>query len=194
MSNGYKLRAGNSGPVFDGNAGDLLELQADGTAKFVAAGSVDDHKVAVTANDTTPNYLSSKLSADVGVTLTLLTPGANENLEIGLSVNPSNAEELDNGNFTGGKSLTLAAGPAQRFTLTGNTTLLVLGLIANRAQWFQLKAIQGGAGSFTLTITGAKTPGGAGLTLSTAIGAQDLISCYWDGTTIYASVAGLAFA
>src|SRR6478752_7150501 len=44
------------------------------------------------------------------------------------------------------------------------------------------------------TLAGAKTPGGAGLTLSTPVGAQDIVSGYWDGTTIYAQVAGRAFA
>lgn len=35
MSNPHQLRAGGSGPVFDGNADDVLTLLADGTAKFL---------------------------------------------------------------------------------------------------------------------------------------------------------------
>ena len=42
----------------------------------------NDHKVAVTGADTTPNYLASKLVAGTNVTLTTLNPGANEQIQI----------------------------------------------------------------------------------------------------------------
>lgn len=38
MAKAYALRAGGSGPVFDGDAGDVLTLQSDGTAKFAPGG------------------------------------------------------------------------------------------------------------------------------------------------------------
>lgn len=38
MAKAYALRSGGSGPVFDGNADDVLTLQADGTAKFLPPG------------------------------------------------------------------------------------------------------------------------------------------------------------
>lgn len=43
MAKPYALRSGGSGPVFDGDAGDVLTMQSDGTAKFSpgGAGSVE---------------------------------------------------------------------------------------------------------------------------------------------------------
>lgn len=38
MSKAFQLRAGQSGPVYDGNAGDVLTMQADGTSKFLPGG------------------------------------------------------------------------------------------------------------------------------------------------------------
>ena len=45
-----------------------------------------DHKVAVDGTDTTPNYLSSKLVVDGTLSLTVLNPGANEQIQLGLFV------------------------------------------------------------------------------------------------------------
>jgi hypothetical protein len=42
----------------------------------------DDHKVAVTAADTTPDYLAAKLAAGPGIALALVNPGANEHVRI----------------------------------------------------------------------------------------------------------------
>jgi hypothetical protein len=46
---------------------------------------------------------------------------------------------------------------------------------------------QGGAGSFTLTST-MKFAGGS-KTLSTAVGAIDIISIFYDGSTYYATLS-----
>lgn len=108
---------------------------------------------------------------------------------------PNYPAEFNAGNKTGAASLSLATSLAARFTLTGNTVLTLTGLVAGRAAWPQLKVIQGGAGSYTLAISTAKTPNnGAGLALSTGVGDVDIVSCYWDGTNLYCSVAGLDFA
>jgi len=42
MSKAFQLRAGQSGPVYDGNAGDVLTMQADGTSKFLPGGGGGD--------------------------------------------------------------------------------------------------------------------------------------------------------
>jgi hypothetical protein len=196
MSTSFALRSSSSGPQFTGNTGDLLTLGSDGKASFQAAPSGDDHKVAVSATDAAPNFLNFKLTSAQGIVLALLNPGADELISIEPSPNPSFLPEFDAGNKTGAASVDVGSvdGCAQRFTLTGNTTLTINGKQASRSQWYQFKVIQGGAGSFTLAIVGAKTPGGLGLTLSTAVGAQDIVSVFYDGTTLYAQVTGLAFA
>lgn len=162
----------------------------------IAASASPNNKAAVSAADTTPDFLGAKVVAGAGVTVTVVNPGVNETLSIAAPapVAPSFPAEDDAGNVTGAQNVSLAASLTRRLTLTGNATVTLTGLVAGRSQWFQLKVIQGGAGSFTLAIVGAKRPGGTALVLSTAVGAQDIVSGYWDGTTIYASVAGLAFA
>ena len=55
-----------------------------------------------------------------------------------------------------------------------------------------IKIVQGGSGSYTVTwaTAGAETikwEGGSSPTLSTAVGAIDIISLYWDGQGYYAS-------
>lgn len=47
-----------------------------------ASGGVDDHKVLVSATDTTPGYLQEKLAAGFNIQLNLLNAGGNEQLEI----------------------------------------------------------------------------------------------------------------
>lgn len=94
----------------------------------------------------------------------------------------------------GAAAININEGPAQKLTLNQNTVLAITGFPPGQIAWAQLKVIQGPVGSFTLTITGAKTPGASALTLSTVTGSQDIVSLYWDGAAIYAAVTGLAFA
>lgn len=83
-------------------------------------------------------------------------------------------------------------GPIQRLTLTANCTILVAGLPAGEAvPLMHLELTQGSGGSKTATITGAKTPGSAGLTLSTVAGRLDIVELSWDGYNLFASVLGL---
>lgn len=197
MSKSFALRSSSSGPQFDGDAGDVLSLLGDGKAKFVAPSVLPGaFEVKATADDTVPSVLQFKLTSAQGIVLRVLDPTVNAQIEIGLSDNPSFLPEFDAGNKTGAASVDVGSvnGCVQRFTLTGNTTLTINSKQAGRSQWYQFKVIQGGAGNFTLAIVGAKTPGAAGLTLSTAVGAEDLVSVFYDGTTLYAQVVGLAFA
>ena len=73
----------------DAVAVDLIILALAGLPAEVAAvaggtggGSVADEKVKVTAADSTPSYLFSKLAAGDGITLTVLSPGADEDVQI----------------------------------------------------------------------------------------------------------------
>jgi len=70
-------------------------------------------------------------------------------------------------------------------TLTGNATLSVTGLQAGC--YGTLKVIQGGSGSYTLTLPSSSkvSGGGAGaITLSTTAGSIDIIGFYYDGTNL----------
>lgn len=50
------------------------------------SGSIQDIKAKVTANDTTTNYLDSKIAAGAGITKSVLNPGVNEQLSIACSL------------------------------------------------------------------------------------------------------------
>jgi hypothetical protein len=57
----------------------------------------------------------------------------------------------------------------------------------------QLRIVQGGTGSYTVTLTGVKWAGGVPPTLSTVVGSEDMISLFWNGTSYY-GVASVGFA
>ena len=71
-------------------------------------------------------------------------------------------------------------------TLVGSRTLAVNTLTAG--DYGTLKVIQGGSGSYTLTLPSNSkvSNGGAGaVTLSTAVGSIDILTFYYDGTTLF---------
>ena len=102
----------DEGVTIDPNTTLLNFVGAGVTVTSTGVGSVDidvptqtgDHKVAVTGADTTPNYLGSKLTAGTGITLTVLNPGANEEIEISAGSATSsftvNADVTENTYFT----------------------------------------------------------------------------------------------
>lgn len=84
------------------------------------------------------------------------------------------------------------AGPVQRLTLTSSCTIAVSGLPPGESvPAMRLELTQGSGGSKTATITGAKTIGSAGLTLSSVAGRIDVVELFWDGYNLFASVLGL---
>jgi hypothetical protein len=76
-------------------------------------------------------------------------------------------------------------GQKQKFTLSENTTLTFTA--PDGPGNFLLKVVQGGTGSYTITWPGTvKWPDSGTIpTLSTAVGAIDIISFYYDGTNYY---------
>ena len=89
------------------------------------------------------------------------------------------------GSVSGTITPNAASGTIYNYTLTGNITL---NAITNVAAGTSMTIIltQGGSGSYTLT-SSWKFAGGS-KTLSTAVGAVDIISVFYDGTTYYASL------
>lgn len=100
----------------------------------------------------------------------------------------------DNVNVGNVASIDWSKGPAQRLTVGASCSISSLGLPAKQPTWVQLKVVQGGAGSFVPFFLNCFTPGGTPLTFSTAAGAVDIVSLYWDGQFLYAAPPLLGFA
>lgn len=132
----------------------------------------------------TVNALQYYVAADG--TLQLVNPGT--------SILPTAPGEINNGNSGAAATVNWAVGPAQRITLTANCTVTSTGLPAGSATWVQLKCIQDGTGSRTLALAATKTPGGTPLVLSATPGATDIVSLYWDGAQLWATLGGPGFA
>ncbi len=106
---------------------------------------------------------------------------------------PAMPGELGNTNVGAVASVDWSLGPAQSLGITANCNVTSVGLPAGEATWLQLKVVQIGGGAVP-TFVGAQTPGGTPLAFSAGNGAKDIVSLYWDGFDLFASVAGLAFA
>lgn len=155
----------------DGDA--LLYDTASGTWKNGAGGAGDTFKAMVSADDTTPGYLSSKLTAGPNITLNVLNPGANEVIEIeatGGSTLPQPLDVTDTPQFAG-LGLGVAADAARLIngTMTSNLTGTAT-LSANYiSQVFSGSTSGGQTGfNFNTTISGASSGNNSGL-LSTLI-------------------------
>ena len=106
--------------------------------------------------------------------------------------------EVDNGNSgTGTVTVNWNSGQKQKLTLTGSCTVAFTNPAGPGN--FQLRLIQGGAGSFTVTWPTKGTAannlawvGSAAPVLSTAVGAIDIISLFYNGSFYMASY-GLNF-
>ena len=85
----------------DGATGDMLftdDNQAEVSLSTLAAAAGVDDKAKVSAADTTSSYLATKIVAGTGGAVTLLNPGGNETLEIGLD--PTGAGVSDHEIYT----------------------------------------------------------------------------------------------
>ncbi len=100
--------------------------------------------------------------------------------------------EVDNGNSGTADTIDWNAGQKQKSTLTGAVTFT---FTAPQGPCnLILKLVQGGTGSYNPTWPAAvKWPGATEPTWSTAVGAVDIVSFYYDGTNYYAQ-AGIGFA
>jgi len=82
------------------------------------SGSIQDIKAKVTANDTTTDYLNSKIAAGTGITKTVLNPGANEQLSIACSVI---APTLYERQFLNSRNFEVASGSSSQTDLSYGT-------------------------------------------------------------------------
>ena len=89
---------------------------------------------------------------------------------------------------TGGGALffNVSGGTIQQFTLTSNISSITFTNMPPGGS-VTLILIQGGSGGYTLTTTGIKYAGGSS-TLSTAVGAIDMLNVLYDGINYYGSL------
>lgn len=93
--------------------------------------------------------------------------------------------------LTDGATITLNSSESYNFkiTLEGSRTLAITNLVAGA--YGTIEVVQGGSGSYTLTLpSNSKVSGGGSgaVTLSTTVGAIDIIAFYYNGTTLYWNV------
>jgi hypothetical protein len=102
--------------------------------------------------------------------------------------------EYDNGNSGSSYTINFNNGQKQRITLTAAPCTLSFTAPTVGVGNFLIKIVQDGGGSKTITWPATvKWPNGTAPTLSTAAGAIDIVSLYYDGTNYY-SVASLNFS
>lgn len=98
--------------------------------------------------------------------------------------------EYDAGNFTGAKTVDFENGNNQKFILTGNSTLTFSNPVTGC--WYQLRVVQDGTGSRTITWPAtvkwlnAVTP-----TLTTTASRTDMFAFYYNGTNYLGTIVGL---
>ncbi len=86
-----------------------------------------------------------------------------------------------------------ATSDKHKVTAAVSTTVTFSNLTAG--QIVILKYVQGGSGSNTLTVSPSPDWGTAGApTLSTTVGKVDILTFFYDGTTLYGGVFGLGFS
>lgn len=176
--NAISLRGGPSGPTLTGGStGDVVTKNADGTVSFQPGGGG--------GGSTSDDVTNLSLVAGASVTDALDT----------IFTDPSFRSENAIGASGASKSVSLVNGPAQSMVLTANCAISFAGgFPSSQTAWLQLKLIQDATGGRTITLPSTKRPGGVALTLSSAPNAVDIINVYWDGSTAYATVGGLAFS
>ena len=162
----------------DGNISNLLHGNGywgpettSGNANYANyAGNV---VIATQGNITSTGILTGVSVSGTANIANLSTTKYNENVQAG-------------GSVSGTITPNVALGTIFNYTITGNITLNSLGN-AVAGSGATLILTQGGSGSYTLT-SSMKYAGGT-KTLSTSVGAIDIVSVFYDGTTYYATLA-----
>jgi hypothetical protein len=160
----------------------MAALSSTGIIARTGTGSASVRTITGTANRVTVTNgdgVSGNPTLDVGTDVVVLT-GA-QTLSGAKTHTQPILGEVDDGN----------SGAAHKSTLTGNVTYTFTAPAATGAR-LQLRIIQG-AGPYTITWPASvKWPSATAPTISTANGAIDIISFFYDGTNYY-GVASLAF-
>jgi hypothetical protein len=87
-------------------------------------------------------------------------------------------------------TLNLANGTVQILTLTGSPTITMPAAVAGKSFIIQLKT---GAGSYSVTWTTVKWPGGTAPTITSTASRMDIYSFFSDGTNWYGTTVGQSY-
>jgi len=102
----------------------------------------------------------------------------------GLKGADSYSSEYDAGNSGSSLAIDWADGANQKVTLTASCTFTFNN--ATNGQTYLLKLIQGGSGSYTISLPGSVAwPANTPPTLSTAVGKIDIVTLYFDGANYF---------
>ncbi len=92
------------------------------------------------------------------------------------------ATEHDNGTVSANTTIDFANGNNQVVTLGADVTMTFSNMGVGHKQ---LRVVQDGTGGRVPTLPAGKWPGGAAGSFSTAAGAEDILSIYYDGSSYY---------
>jgi len=98
------------------------------------------------------------------------------------TINDAYIEEVYTANTSTAITLDLANGSIQNLTLTGTATITMPTAVAGKSFLMYLRT---GAGSYTVTWTTVKWPGGTAPTLTATASRMDIFSFFSDGTNWY---------
>ena len=187
-----ELPAGDDLDLSGSDISNVGNITVSGTMFGTASNAATAATVTTAAQ---PNITSTGTLTSLNVSGTIT--GGNITISTGVSnlanlVTIKYNETVIAGGSTGDATITpnAASGTIFNYTVTGD---IVLSALSNAVAGTGVTIIltQGGSGSYTLTST-MKFLGGA-KTLSTDVGAIDIMSVFYDGTTYYASL-GKGFA
>lgn len=129
------------------------------------------------------------ITGDASGQLTLQTAGSTAlSLVSGAVVNPTITNYVETpftANTSTAITLNLANGTVQILTLTGNPTITMPAVVSGKSFVIYLKT---GAGSYTVTWSTVKWPGGTAPTITSATSKMDIYSFYCDGTNWYGAI------
>lgn len=123
----------------------------------------------------TINHTTDSISATSGTT-TILNPTITNYTETVNSVNSGTSVSID-----------LSTGTIQNITLTGSPTISMPTTVTGKSFTLYLKT---GTGSFTVTWSTVKWPGGTAPTITSTASKQDVFSFFCDGTSWYGVIVG----
>lgn len=172
--------------VYSGNPGQPVSVEAEGNDSNInldlwckGTGQVRINGANTVFSSTGALTTNLLLTANSGVVVT----GGTVNSSRGFS-----SVEYNAGNAGTSLTINFNNGANQRTTLTGNCTFTFINPVAG--SMYKLKLIQDGTGGRTVTFPGTVLwAGGVAPTLSTAGGAIDIVTFYYDGTNYFGQAA-----
>lgn len=155
----------------------VLAGRAGGTSSYAA--TITPTTLSASRTITLPDATTTLVGTDATQTLTnktLTNPTVTNYVETSYSANSSTAITLD-----------LANGTVQIITLTGSPTITMPTATAGKSFILLLKT---GTGSYTVTWSTVKWPGGTAPTITSTASRMDIYSFVSDGTNWYGATGG----